>query len=36
MRQIETVLWFLRLGMFSAAAGRLATSPANVSARIRE
>src|SRR5206468_6623656 len=36
IRQLETFYWIARLGTFSAAADRLATSQANVSARIRE
>jgi len=36
IRQLETFYWIARLGTFSAAAERLATSQANVSARIRE
>jgi DNA-binding transcriptional LysR family regulator len=36
IRQLETFFWIARLGTFSAAAERLATSQANVSARIRE
>ena len=36
IRQLETFYWIARLGTFSAAAERLNTSQANVSARIRE
>ncbi len=36
IRQLETFYWIARLGTFSAAAERLHTSQANVSARIRE
>lgn len=36
IRQLETFHWIARLGTFSAAAERLHTSQANVSARIRE
>lgn len=36
IRQLETFFWIARLGTFSAAAERLCTSQANVSARIRE
>src|SRR5919204_3305683 len=36
IRQLETFFWIARLGTFSAAAERLYTSQANVSARIRE
>ena len=36
IRQLETFYWISRLGTFSAAAERLHTSQANVSARIRE
>ncbi len=36
IRQLETFYWIAQLGTFSAAAERLHTSQANVSARIRE
>ena len=36
IRQLETFHWIAQLGTFSAAAERLSTSQANVSARIRE
>jgi DNA-binding transcriptional LysR family regulator len=36
IRQLETFYWIAQLGTFSAAADRLNTSQANVSARIRE
>lgn len=36
IRQLEIFFWIARRGTFSAAAERLATSQANVSARIRE
>ena len=36
IRQLETFYWIAQLGTFSAAADRLSTTQANVSARIRE